>query len=71
MEPILEQAESLLKVENPVKHTFGWKLGVIPVVILAIDPSMHKVIGDNPYWAAFVAAVLAVSAYFAKSPIGR
>ena len=49
----------------------NYKLGVIPVVVMAINPEVHKIVGDNPWWAAFVAAVIAVSAYFAESPFNK
>lgn len=65
VEPIVEK--TLDKTTSPR----WYYLGLIPVIIMAIDPGMHKVIGDNPFWSMFVASVIAGSAYLAKSPLHK
>ena len=46
-------------------------VGLIPIVVTAINPDMVKFLGDNPWWNMFVAGIIAASAYLAKSPINK
>ena len=46
-------------------------IGLIPIVVTAINPEAIKLLGDNPWWNMFVAGIIAASAYLAKSPINK